>query len=478
MSSGGYPSAPTVTPCAGHSLPKVSTNDTEETELAAAEAECDEQGNDMDQAFKEDDCVEIEIDDDDDLPPSSDDDGDDDMAMDREIGTVSNDEEFDEFEGVDDSRATVTHSNAVLAVAGSSVDNSLFVTGGQDDVAVLWKIKEETNPETQQQVLLCEQVARLAGHTDSVTSVGFSSDGQYVATSSYDGNVKVWKCTEGAMGELLHTLEGPSKEVEWMLWHPKGHVIIAGSLDSTAWMWWAPTGKVMQVFAGHANDVSCGCWVNQGKLICTGSTDCSAIVWNPRTGQPAHSFRSLHDGGIVAIAAHGELPLVATGSEDASAKIIHAETGKIVVTLSGHTECVEALAFNNPQNPMQFLATGSMDGKVSIWDCKTWEMRCTFTDHGDGGGIVRCKWLNTLAYNNFLCTCSTDNTLRLFDALGGRCEKVLRGHTDQVVDLDVAIIAGDNCNHLRILSGSDDKSCKLFMLPVASQGQQIPQPSS
>merc|ERR1711924_50516 len=104
-------------------------------------------------------------------------------------------------------------------------------------------------------------------------------------------------------------------------------------------------------------------------------------------------------------------------------------------------------------------------------DCKTWEVRCALSDHADSG-IVRCKWLNTLAYSNFLCTCSTDNTLRLFDALAGRCEKVLRGHTDQVVDLDVAIIAGNGCNHLRILSGSDDKSCKIFQMPPRIKGHE------
>lgn len=42
-------------------------------------------------------------------------------------------------------------------------------------------------------------------------------------------------------------------QVEWLLWHPKGHAILAGSADTMAWMWWAPTGKLMQIFAG-----SCG----------------------------------------------------------------------------------------------------------------------------------------------------------------------------------------------------------------------------
>eukprot|EP00971_Amphidinium_carterae_P250474 4972625-Amphidinium_carterae.1 len=34
----------------------------------------------------------------------------------------------------------------------------------------------------------------------------------------------------------------------------------------------------LQIFAGHANSVTCGCWAMGGKLICTGSADCGVIV--------------------------------------------------------------------------------------------------------------------------------------------------------------------------------------------------------
>ena len=40
-----------------------------------------------------------------------------------------------------------------------------------------------------------------------------------------DGTVKIWTAATGA---LLHSLEGPAKEVEWVIWHPKGHAILAG----------------------------------------------------------------------------------------------------------------------------------------------------------------------------------------------------------------------------------------------------------
>merc|ERR1712157_214659 len=147
----------------------------------------------------------------------------------------------DEFAGVDDSMAKVEHKEPVLSIGISPTDKRTFVTGGQDDVAVLWGIEEQSGK------VACVQRCRLEGHTDSVNNVSFSHDGQYVATGSYDGTVKIWAAATGA---LLHTLEGPAKEVEWVIWHPKGHAILAGSTDTMAWMWWAPTGKLMQIFAG------------------------------------------------------------------------------------------------------------------------------------------------------------------------------------------------------------------------------------
>ena len=58
-----------------------------------------------------------------------------------------------------------------------------------------------------------------AGHTDSVSSLAFSSDGQLLASGSFDGLVKIWDMS----GNLKRTLEGPGGGIEvklhntWML---------------------------------------------------------------------------------------------------------------------------------------------------------------------------------------------------------------------------------------------------------------------
>jgi WD40 repeat protein len=388
--------------------------------------------------------------------------------VDQEIGDgdIYEDDEDDEFAGIDHSLASVVeHKEAVLSVGISPVDKQLFVTGGQDDVAILWALEEVRFVGG----LKCVERARLLGHTDSVNTVSFSNDGQYVATGSYDATVKIWTAATGA---LLHTLEGPAKEVEWVLWHPKGHAILAGSADTMAWMWWAPTGKLMQIFAGHAQGVTTGCWAMGGKLICTGSEDRSVIVWNPRAGTPQQHIKALHESNIITICSHPDSPILVTGSEDSQGKVVHIETGRVISTICGHQESVEHVAFNNYQagtaGSMLLLATASMDGRVQIFDGKTFDTRCVLTDHVEKGGVTVFKWLPATA-SGFLCTASLDRTCRLFNALLGQCVHTFRGHTDTVLGLDLMLVdAPDGTANAQVcvVSASDDKTCKIFVQPL------------
>lgn len=422
----------------------------------------------LDQEFRNaENTIEIDLDDDEE-PPDSDEDDDQVIPEDAELPDA--DDPDDEFAGIDDSVASVEHKEAVLAVAISPADRRVFVTGGQDDVAVLWAMEEVRFPMSG---LKCVERARLQGHTDSVNQVGFSHDGQYLATCSYDATIKIWTV---ATGELLHTLEGPAKELEWVIWHPKGHAILAGSQDTMAWMWWAPTGKLMQIFAGHAQGVSSGCWAMGGKLICTGSEDRSVIVWNPRAGTPQQHIKGLHDSNVITMCSHPEGPILVTGSEDSQAKVVHIETGRTLATLDGHQESVEHVAFSNaPSESLLLLGTCSMDGRVQIYDGKTFDTRCSLTDHVDRGGVTGFKWL-PVAMKDFLCTASLDKTSRIFNALTGQCIHTLRGHTDTILDLDVMLLdAPDGTPNQQacVILGSDDKTCKVFVKPMTEAAASV-----
>lgn len=106
---------------------------------------------------------------------------------------------------------------------------------------------------------------------------------------------------------------------------------------------------------------------------------------------------------------------------------------------------------------------------LQVWDAGTFAAHCTLSEHLGHGGIVAFKWLPLSTHSSWLCTCSTDHTLRLFDAAAGRCLHTLVGHSDAVVSLDVkvdTVWGASSGQQLCVYSGSDDQMCRVFMVPL------------
>ncbi|CAJ0626477.1 9093_t:CDS:2 [Entrophospora sp. SA101] len=176
----------------------------------------------------------------------------------------------------------------------------MIISGGGDNKSYLWR--SDTG----------EKLHELSGHDDSVVSVSFSKDGQYVATGGMDGKIMVWKVENG---QHVATLEGPN-EITWLDWHPKGNVILAGTAESTIWMWQIPSGNFMNLFAGHSASVTAGQFTPDGKKIVTGSEDSSLIVWDPKNATSIFKLSNddsrFHHEGITSLAINKENSLVLT----------------------------------------------------------------------------------------------------------------------------------------------------------------------
>lgn len=136
-----------------------------------------------------------------------------------------------------------THNGSVFAISCHPTE-PLAVSGGEDDLGYIWDITDG------------EVIVKLTGHTDSVSSASFSSDGQMVATGGMDGKVRIWRrvgTTDFRHWEFLTELQGPDEvivsvslnsldyisiiQIQWLRWHPRGTILLAGSNDSTVWLW-------------------------------------------------------------------------------------------------------------------------------------------------------------------------------------------------------------------------------------------------
>jgi WD40 repeat protein len=75
---------------------------------------------------------------------------------------------------------------------------------------------------------------RLIGHTAEVTQIAFSPDGRRIATTSFDGTIKLW---DTATGREVFTLRGHTAGVVALAFSPGGRQIVSGGIDYTARVW-------------------------------------------------------------------------------------------------------------------------------------------------------------------------------------------------------------------------------------------------
>lgn len=332
------------------------------------------------------------------------------------------------------------HTASVFSVSLDPVNNSMAVTGGEDDKAYVWRIQDgETHME-------------CIGHKDSVTCTAFSHDSKFVATGDMSGLILVW---DVATKKQVWNFE--TTDLEWLEWHKEAHVLLAGTVDGSVWMWKVPSGDC-KTFQSHGCRSTCGVLMKDGKRATVGYEDGSLKLWDLRQG--IHTFHlsdgTAHQGSITCIDGHRDNVLVATGSEDATVKIVNTNTGKVLSTLAaGFQEngdgdsppSIEAVGFS-PHQPM--LATASLSGVLGVWDLSSYRLRqqCKHP-----GGIVRLKWDSAapLIYTGCL-----DGVIRLWDSRSGNCEREWYGHNGEILDLAVSRDGSF------LVTGSGDGTSRVF----------------
>ena len=122
---------------------------------------------------------------------------------------------------------------------------------------------------------------------------------------------------------------------------------------------------------------------------------------------------------------------LASGSGDGTVQIWDVATGQERATITAHTGTVAAVAVAPDGS---WLATGGTDGKVRIWEVATGQERATMTRRKSLG----VEAVTVAPDGSWLATGGRDGTVRIWDVATGQEQATLTGHTNWVEAVAIA----------------------------------------
>lgn len=295
---------------------------------------------------------------------------------------------------------------------------------------------------------LDDSVAVATSLPSAVLATALSPDGQWLATGSRDGTVRLVAVqTRDSAARPPIDLVGHEAEVWRAAWSPDGTRVATASADKTARIWNATTGRELLRIEGHRATVYGLEFSRDGAMLATAGADRTARLWDAATGAEIGRLAG-HAGTVYSVCLTADGRRAVTASQDATIRIWDVAAQQSLQTLTGHEDCV----FQGVLAPDETrIASASRDGTVRLW---------RFSD-GKAQATLRHPFrVNSVAFtadSRHVVTATHDGLLRTFTASRGR--KVWQG-----LGHDSSIWTVTNAQDgAMVATGSEDGTARLWI---------------
>jgi WD40 repeat protein len=354
--------------------------------------------------------------------------------------------------------ATIGYSTIIEFLAFSP-DSSLLASTGRDGSLCLW----EAATGAFLRKLDGDFCAPLfSPNGDFLTSIS----GQRGYIDSFSGGIKLWETDSGRLAKAVADFGYIANN---MSFSPDGTVLASASRSTGIQLWDLTIEAKRPSCSAHARSVKSVALVSSAERAVSFAEHDSVMLWDVITADFLSTI-SVAGRSSSKMVLSTDGTLIATSR----AEILDSGTGKLLRTLTGHTDDIHTMVFTSdsrflasachnfipkPRHHRAWSAKGgyeqdnpdSPDASIRLWDAKTGELLQKF--HGP------LVYLNCLSFSidgTVLAAAYQDGSVHLWNARTGDFFKALEGHPDAVMDVTFS------SDGKTVASTSDDGKVRLW----------------
>jgi COMPASS component SWD3 len=277
----------------------------------------------------------------------------------------------------------------------------------------------------------------LRGHKKPISIVRFSPDGRWIASGSSDCTIKLWNASTGA---LEHTLEGHLAGISALTWSPDSRILASGSDDKSIRLWDTQKGLAHPTpLLGHHNYVYSLCFSPKGNMLVSGSYDEAVFLWDVRAARVMRSLPA-HSDPVSSVDFVRDGTLIVSCSHDGLIRVWDTATGQCLRTIVHEDNAPVTCVRFSPNG--KYILAWTLDSCIRLWNYIEGKGKCVKTYQGHTNkkyslsgafGTYGADKTNKYA---FIASGSEEGNVLLWDVSSKNLLQRLEGHVDAVMSVD------------------------------------------
>ncbi|MGB3535658.1 MAG: caspase family protein [Microcoleaceae cyanobacterium] len=333
-----------------------------------------------------------------------------------------------------------------------SSDNQYLVSGGEDKVVRVWNL---TNSELENE---------FKGHGKTINTVIFSPDNQYIYSGSDDTYLRLWSLEEDPQFGNWWTHDHRVTSVS----ASENNHIVFGSEDGKVFIWEKKKQEVTPLQTNSNSPVNAVAISQNGELIVSGRQDGKLIVTGKQQSIQENTSTKWEDAAISSVAMTPDGRFIVSGSENGKVRLWTFENHQIKlnkIIQKKDQSAIKSVAISESGN---LIAFGNEQGNIKLWN-QTTEANQLFKGHKGAVNAVTFS-----SDGKYLISAGKDKTVQVWDTQKQQqIGNVLRGHRRGV---NSVVIIPSSTDELLIASSGEGGTLRLWMWNIKQEkGKHIAQ---